>query len=97
MFNTDENIKSTNGILDSPIDVNIVESILYINRNGNPTKYTRRYNTASSNISAGVCNMLIIECEKQKPNTPSSTLKTRKLISDVDTIVFILLYSLAPK
>ena len=33
---------------------------------------------------------LIIECEKKKPKTPRSTLKTRKLISDVDTIVFIL-------
>ena len=38
IFNTEENIKSPNGILDSPIDVNIVESMLYINRNGNPTK-----------------------------------------------------------
>ena len=28
----------TNGILDSPMEVNIVERMLYINRNGNPTK-----------------------------------------------------------
>ena len=31
-------IKRANGIFDSPIEVNIVERILYINRNGNPTK-----------------------------------------------------------
>jgi DNA-binding response OmpR family regulator len=31
-------IRRTNGILDSPMEVNIVERILYINRNGNPTK-----------------------------------------------------------
>ena len=42
-------------------------------------------------ISAGVCNKLIIEWEKQKPNIPRSTLRIRKLINDVDTIVFILL------
>ena len=35
---TEENIKSPNGIFDSPIEVNIVERMLYINRNGNPTK-----------------------------------------------------------
>ena len=29
---------ATNGIFDSPIEVNIVERMLYINRNGNPTK-----------------------------------------------------------
>ena len=34
----EENIRSTNGIFDSPIEVNIVERMLYINRNGNPTK-----------------------------------------------------------
>ena len=38
IFNTDEKIRRTNGILDSPMEVNIVERMLYINRNGNPTK-----------------------------------------------------------
>ena len=38
IFNTDENIKSHNGIFDSPIEVNIVDRILYINKNGKPTK-----------------------------------------------------------
>ena len=38
IFKTEENIRSTNGIFDSPIEVNIVERILYINKNGNPTK-----------------------------------------------------------
>ena len=38
IFKTEENIKRPNGIFDSPIEVNIVERILYINRNGNPTK-----------------------------------------------------------
>ena len=38
IFKTEENIKSPSGIFDSPIDVNIVERILYINRNGKPTK-----------------------------------------------------------
>ena len=35
--------------------------------------------------------------EKQKPKTPRMMLISKKLISDVDTIVFILPYSLAPK
>ena len=35
---TEENIKSPNGIFDSPIELNIVERILYINKNGNPAK-----------------------------------------------------------
>ena len=38
IFKTEENIRSTNGIFDSPIEVNIVERMLYINKNGNPTK-----------------------------------------------------------
>ena len=33
-----EKISSPSGILDSPIEVNMVERILYINRNGKPTK-----------------------------------------------------------
>ena len=35
---TEENIKRPNGIFDSPMELNIVERILYINRKGNPTK-----------------------------------------------------------
>ena len=35
---TEENIKRPSGIFDSPIDENIVERILYINKNGKPTK-----------------------------------------------------------
>ena len=38
IFNTDENTRSPNGIFDSPIDVNMVDRMLYIKRNGNPTK-----------------------------------------------------------
>ena len=38
IFKTEENIKRPSGIFDSPIDVNIVERILYINKNGKPTK-----------------------------------------------------------
>jgi len=38
IFRTEEKIKRHNGIFDSPIEVNIVERMLYINRNGNPTK-----------------------------------------------------------
>ena len=38
IFDTDENIRSPNGIFDSPIDVNMVDRMLYIKRNGNPTK-----------------------------------------------------------
>ena len=34
----DEKISSPSGILDSPIEVNMVERMLYINRNGKPTK-----------------------------------------------------------
>ena len=90
IFKTEENISRPNGIFDSPIEVNIVERILYINKNGNPTKYTRRYSTASSSMSVGVCKRLIIGWEKRKPNTPRSMLRIRKLIKDVDTIVFIL-------
>ena len=41
-------------------------------------------------VLLGVFGKLIIECEKQKPKIPSSMLRTKKLISDVDTIVFIL-------
>ena len=41
-------------------------------------------------MSAGVCKPLIIKREVQKPKTPRITLKTRKLIKDVDTMVFIL-------
>ena len=38
IFKTEENIKRPNGIFDSPMELNIVERILYINRKGNPTK-----------------------------------------------------------
>ena len=38
MFKTDENIKSHNGIFDSPMDVNMVDRMLYINKNGKPAK-----------------------------------------------------------
>ena len=38
IFKTDENIKSHNGIFDSLIEVNMVDRILYINKNGKPTK-----------------------------------------------------------
>ena len=38
IFKMEEKIKSSSGILDSPIDVNMVERILYINRNGKPIK-----------------------------------------------------------
>ena len=38
IFKIDENIRSPNGIFDSPMELNIVERILYINKNGNPTK-----------------------------------------------------------
>ena len=38
IFNTDENIKSHNGIFDSPIEVNMVDRMLYINKNGKPAK-----------------------------------------------------------
>ena len=38
MFETDENIKSHNGIFDSPMDVNMVDRMLYINKNGKPAK-----------------------------------------------------------
>ena len=48
------------------------------------------YNMADSNISAGVCNPLIMKWEKQKPKTPRTTLRIKKLIRDVDTMVFIL-------
>ena len=58
IFKTDENIKSHNGIFDSPMEVNMVERMLYINKNGKPAKYMRKYSTASSIISAGVCNIL---------------------------------------
>ena len=39
----------------------------------------------------------IIEREKQKPKTPRTMLRTKKLSRDVDTMVFIFPYSLAPK
>ena len=38
IFKTDENINSHNGIFDSPIEVNMVERMLYINKNGKPAK-----------------------------------------------------------
>ena len=38
IFRMDEKISSPSGILDSPIEVNMVERMLYINRNGKPTK-----------------------------------------------------------
>ena len=38
IFKIDENIRSPSGIFDSPMEVNMVERILYINRNGKPTK-----------------------------------------------------------
>ena len=38
IFSMDEKISSPSGILDSPIEVNMVERMLYINRNGKPTK-----------------------------------------------------------
>lgn len=38
IFRMDEKISSPNGIFDSPIEVNMVERMLYINRNGKPTK-----------------------------------------------------------
>ena len=38
IFRIDENISSPNGILDSPMEVNMVERMLYMNRNGKPTK-----------------------------------------------------------
>ena len=38
IFRKDEKISSPSGILDSPIEVNMVERMLYINRNGKPTK-----------------------------------------------------------
>ena len=37
-YETDEKIKSNNGIFDSPIEVNIVDRMLYINKNGKPAK-----------------------------------------------------------
>ena len=97
ILRTDEKISSPSGILDSPMEVNIVERMLYINKNGKPTKYTRRYSTASAKMSAGVCNAPIIRREKPNPKTPRAMLSTRKLSKDVDTMVFILPYSLAPK
>ena len=41
-------------------------------------------------MSAGVCKPLIIEWEKQKPKTPRTMLRIKKLSRDVDTMVFIL-------
>ena len=38
IFRVDEKISSPSGIFDSPMDVNIVERILYMNKNGKPTK-----------------------------------------------------------
>ena len=38
IFKTDENIRSPSGIFDSPMEVNIVERMLYINKKGKPTK-----------------------------------------------------------
>ena len=38
IFRIDEKISSPNGIFDSPMEVNIVERILYMNKNGKPTK-----------------------------------------------------------
>ena len=38
IFRMDEKISSPSGILDSPMEVNMVERMLYINRNGKPTK-----------------------------------------------------------
>ena len=38
IFKIEENIRRPKGIFDSPMEVNMVERILYINRNGNPTK-----------------------------------------------------------
>ena len=40
---------------------------------------------------------LVIELAKKKPKTPRTILRSKKLIREVDTIVFILPYSLAPK
>ena len=38
IFKIDENTKSPSGIFDSPMEVNMLERMLYINRNGKPTK-----------------------------------------------------------
>ena len=48
-------------------------------------------------MSAGVCKPRSIRLEKQKPMTPRHMLSSKKLMSEVDTMVFILSYSLAPK
>ena len=50
----------------------------------------RKYSTASSIISAGVCSMLIIQLEPKNPKIPRNMLKSKKLINEVDMIVFIL-------
>ena len=38
IFRTEEKIRSAKGILDSPMEVNMVERMLYINKNGKPAK-----------------------------------------------------------
>ena len=48
-------------------------------------------------MSGGVCKPRIIGREKHKPKTPRTMLRIKKLSKDVDTMVFILPYSLAPK
>ena len=45
----------------------------------------------------GIATSTIIELAKKKPKTPRTILRSKKLIKEVDTIVFILPYSLAPK
>ena len=38
IFRTEEKIRSAKGILDSPMEVNMLERMLYINKNGKPAK-----------------------------------------------------------
>lgn len=89
IFNTDENIKSHNGIFDSPIEVNMVERMLYINK------------TESPQIDAQVQYRILHYIRRrlqyahhpirtENPKIPRNMLKSKKLINEVDTIVFIL-------
>ena len=55
---------------------------------------------SSALAAVGACAALtnvFIAWEKPKPKTPRTMLRTKKLSREVDTMVFILPYSLAPK
>ena len=86
IFNIDENIKRANGIFDSPIEVNIVERILYINKMEIPQN--KLLDTIP--LHSVYQQVFVIHSssnEKNKTKDTQNILKTRKLINDVDTIV----------